>query len=106
MNEDGEGANEAELGASRDAEIASLGERLERTEQYMAQTLMRATRLAQVISVLGNERDLETTVERAATEVGELFFADLAVLILTYVFPTVVFHKSRVRHDNPHSSLL
>ena len=36
----------------------------------MAQTLMRATRLAQVISVLGNEKDLETTVERAAIEVG------------------------------------
>jgi diguanylate cyclase (GGDEF)-like protein/putative nucleotidyltransferase with HDIG domain len=32
--------------------------------------------------VLGNERDLETTVERAATEIGELFFADLALLIL------------------------
>ena len=38
---------------------------------------MRATRLAQVISVLGNEKDLETTVERAAIEVGELFFADM-----------------------------
>ena len=43
---------------------------------------MRATRLAQVISVLGNEKDLETTVERAAIEVGELFFADMALLIL------------------------
>jgi diguanylate cyclase (GGDEF)-like protein/putative nucleotidyltransferase with HDIG domain len=82
MPEAGEGSSEAELGASREAEIAALGERLERTEQYMAQTLMRATRLAQVISVLGNERDLETTVDRAATEVGELFFADLALLIL------------------------
>jgi hypothetical protein len=48
----------------------------------MASTLMRATRLAQVISVLGNQRDLETTVERIAIEVGELFFADMAVLIL------------------------
>ena len=46
------------------------------------QTLMRATRLAQVISVLGNEQDLETTVERVAIEVGELFFADMALLIL------------------------
>ncbi len=69
-------------GASHDEEIASLRERLERTEQHMARTLMRATRLAQVISVLGNEKDLETTVERAATEVGELFFADMALLIL------------------------
>jgi diguanylate cyclase (GGDEF)-like protein/putative nucleotidyltransferase with HDIG domain len=63
-------------------EIASLRERLARSEQHMAQALMRATRLAQVISVLGNEKDLETTVERAATEVGELFFADMALLIL------------------------
>lgn len=49
----------------------------------MAVTLMRATRLAQVISVLGNEKDLEVTVERIATEVGELFFADMALLILS-----------------------
>jgi diguanylate cyclase (GGDEF)-like protein/putative nucleotidyltransferase with HDIG domain len=63
-------------------QIASLCERLARSEQHMAQTLMRATRLAQVISVLGNEKDLETTVERAAIEVGELFFADMALLIL------------------------
>jgi diguanylate cyclase (GGDEF)-like protein/putative nucleotidyltransferase with HDIG domain len=78
----GDDTSKAELGPSHEAELASLGERLERTEQYMAQTLMRATRLAQVISVLGNERELETTVERAATEVGELFFADMALLIL------------------------
>jgi diguanylate cyclase (GGDEF)-like protein/putative nucleotidyltransferase with HDIG domain len=70
------------LGARRGGEIATLRERLERTERHMAQTLMRATRLAQVISVLGNEKDLETTVERAAIEVGELFFADMALLIL------------------------
>jgi len=82
MHGAGEGNDEAALRADREAEIASLRERLERSEQYMAQTLVRATRLAQVISVLGNERDLETTVERAATEVGELFFADMALLIL------------------------
>jgi diguanylate cyclase (GGDEF)-like protein/putative nucleotidyltransferase with HDIG domain len=70
------------LGARREGEIATLRERLARTETHMAQTLMRATRLAQVISVLGNEKDLETTVERAAIEIGELFFADMALLIL------------------------
>jgi diguanylate cyclase (GGDEF)-like protein len=64
------------------AEIAALRDRLEHTEHLMAQTLMRATRLAQVISVLGNERDLDTTVERVAIEVGELFFADIALLML------------------------
>ena len=65
-----------------EAELVSLRERLERSEQHMAETLMRATRLAQVISVLGSEQDLETTVERVAIEVGELFFADMALLIL------------------------
>jgi diguanylate cyclase (GGDEF)-like protein/putative nucleotidyltransferase with HDIG domain len=65
-----------------DAELISLRERLERSEQHMGDTLMRATRLAQVISVLGSEQELETTVERVAIEVGELFFADLALLIL------------------------
>jgi diguanylate cyclase (GGDEF)-like protein/putative nucleotidyltransferase with HDIG domain len=48
----------------------------------MAETLMRATRLAQVISVLGSEQELEMTVERVAIEVGELFFVDMALLIL------------------------
>lgn len=65
-----------------EAELISLRERLERSEQHMADTLMRATRLAQVISVLGAEQDLDTTVERVAIEVGELFFADMALLIL------------------------
>jgi hypothetical protein len=69
-------------GVAGTEEIASLRKQLARSEQHMAQTLMRATRLAQVISVLGNEKDLETTVERAAIEVGELFFADMALLIL------------------------
>jgi diguanylate cyclase (GGDEF)-like protein/putative nucleotidyltransferase with HDIG domain len=73
---------EALPGVDAGGEIASLRERLARSERHMAQTLMRATRLAQVISVLGNEKDLETTVERAAIEVGELFFADMALLIL------------------------
>jgi diguanylate cyclase (GGDEF)-like protein/putative nucleotidyltransferase with HDIG domain len=72
-----------ELTGSRgEQEIASLRQRLERAEHHMAGTLMRATRLGQVISVLGNEKDLETTVERAAIEVGELFFADMALLLL------------------------
>jgi diguanylate cyclase (GGDEF)-like protein/putative nucleotidyltransferase with HDIG domain len=68
--------------ARRDDEIASLRERLERSEQGTARALMRATRLAQVISVLGNEKDLETTAERVASEVGELFFADVVLLML------------------------
>ncbi|HEX3831074.1 MAG TPA: diguanylate cyclase [Solirubrobacteraceae bacterium] len=69
-------------GSNLDAELVSLRERLKRSEQHMAVTLMRATRLAQVISVLGAEQELETTVERVAIEVGELFFADMALLIL------------------------
>lgn len=69
-------------GDGRDQQLASLRDRLEQSEQHTAQALMRATRLAQVISVLGSQRDLETTVGRIATEVGELFFADMTLLIL------------------------
>jgi diguanylate cyclase (GGDEF)-like protein len=76
-------SRETPADARHEQEIASLLDRLARSEQQMAATLMRATRLAQVISVLGNEKDLETTVERIATEVGELFFADMALLILS-----------------------
>jgi diguanylate cyclase (GGDEF)-like protein/putative nucleotidyltransferase with HDIG domain len=67
---------------SPEAEIAALRRQIERTDEHMARTMMRATRLAQVISVLGSETDLDTIVERAAIELGELFFADMAVLIL------------------------
>jgi diguanylate cyclase (GGDEF)-like protein len=74
---------EAPPDSGHEREIALLRDQLARTEQHMAATLMRVTRLAQVISVLGNEKDLETTVERIAREVGELFFADMAVLILS-----------------------
>ena len=61
---------------------AALSERLQSAERYTARTLMRATRLAQVIAVLGNDGDLDTTIERAAVEVAELFSSDMAVLLL------------------------
>lgn len=61
-------------------ENALLLERLESAERYTAQTLARATRLSQVISVLGHDIDFDTVVERAAIEVAELFSADVAVL--------------------------
>jgi diguanylate cyclase (GGDEF)-like protein/putative nucleotidyltransferase with HDIG domain len=82
MSLTGQARADALLTAGHELEIASLRERLERSEEHMARTLMRATRLAQVISVLGNETDLEVTVERIAIELGELFFADMALLIL------------------------
>jgi diguanylate cyclase (GGDEF)-like protein/putative nucleotidyltransferase with HDIG domain len=82
MSLTGQETAEASLAASHELEIASLRQQLQRSEEHMARTLMRATRLAQVISVLGNEKDLETIVERIAIEVGELFFADMALLIL------------------------
>jgi diguanylate cyclase (GGDEF)-like protein/putative nucleotidyltransferase with HDIG domain len=69
-------------GDPRDQELASLRDRLRRSEEHTALALMRATRLAQVISVLGTQRDLDATVERIAIEVGELFFADMSLLIL------------------------
>ena len=61
---------------------AALRERLRSAEQYTARTLMRATRLAQVIGVLGNVADLETTTGRAAVELAELFSCDIALLLL------------------------
>jgi diguanylate cyclase (GGDEF)-like protein/putative nucleotidyltransferase with HDIG domain len=64
------------------AENDELRARLESAERYTAQTLARATRLSQVISVLGHDADLDTVVERAAVEVAELFSADIAVLML------------------------
>jgi diguanylate cyclase (GGDEF)-like protein len=63
-------------------ENAQLRERLQAAEHYTAQTLMRATRLAQVISVLSREAELGTTVERAAVEMADLFSADVALLML------------------------
>jgi diguanylate cyclase (GGDEF)-like protein/putative nucleotidyltransferase with HDIG domain len=82
MRQAGEQVNQLSRELRREAEFAALRKRVERTDEHMAKTLMRATRLAQVISVLGNEKDLRTTVERAAIELGELFFADMALLIL------------------------
>jgi diguanylate cyclase (GGDEF)-like protein/putative nucleotidyltransferase with HDIG domain len=79
----------AGLDTSPDGELArlqaendELRERLQSAERYTAQTLARATRLSQVISVLGHDADLDTVVERAAVEVAELFSADIAILML------------------------
>jgi diguanylate cyclase (GGDEF)-like protein/putative nucleotidyltransferase with HDIG domain len=61
---------------------SALRERLRSAEHSTARTLMRATRLAQVIAVLGNVADLETTTDRAAVELAELFSCDIALLLL------------------------
>ena len=65
-----------------EAENAELRERLRSAERYTAQTLARATRLTQVISVLAEDADFDTVVERASVEVAELFSADIALLLL------------------------
>jgi diguanylate cyclase (GGDEF)-like protein/putative nucleotidyltransferase with HDIG domain len=68
------------------AEIAELRERLEQSEAHVAQTMMRATRLAQVISILGSRPEPGhagfETIERVAVELGELFFCDVAMVML------------------------
>jgi diguanylate cyclase (GGDEF)-like protein/putative nucleotidyltransferase with HDIG domain len=64
------------------AENALLRERLDSAERYTAQTLARATRLSQVISVLAHGGEFDSLVERAAVEVAELFSADIALLML------------------------
>jgi diguanylate cyclase (GGDEF)-like protein/putative nucleotidyltransferase with HDIG domain len=76
--------DQKDVGAS--AEILELREQLEQSEAHIAQTMMRATRLAQVISVLGTRpepgRVSAKTIERVAVELGELFFCDVALLML------------------------
>jgi diguanylate cyclase (GGDEF)-like protein/putative nucleotidyltransferase with HDIG domain len=68
--------------AALEAENAALRERLESAERYTAQTLARATRLSQVISVLGHATDFDNLVDRAAIEVAELFSADIALVMV------------------------
>jgi len=64
------------------AQNAALSRQLQSAEQYTARTLMRATRLAQVIGVLGNDADVDSTIERTAVELAELFSSDVALLLL------------------------
>ncbi len=59
-----------------------LRERVDNAERNTARTLLRATRLAQVIAALGQDMELDVIVERAAVELGELFGADVALLSL------------------------
>jgi diguanylate cyclase (GGDEF)-like protein/putative nucleotidyltransferase with HDIG domain len=63
-------------------EIAALRERALAAERNTARTLVRATRLGQVISVLAQDTELDAIVERAAVQLGELFGADVALLAL------------------------
>jgi diguanylate cyclase (GGDEF)-like protein/putative nucleotidyltransferase with HDIG domain len=79
----------ADSSAGREDALARLqGEnellrgRLADAERYTAQTLARATRLSQVIAVLGQHSDLDTLVERAALEVADLFAADVGLFML------------------------
>jgi diguanylate cyclase (GGDEF)-like protein/putative nucleotidyltransferase with HDIG domain len=65
-----------------EAENAELQERVEAAERYTAETLLRATRLNQVISLLAQQGDLDVVIDRAAVELAELFCADIAVLML------------------------
>jgi diguanylate cyclase (GGDEF)-like protein/putative nucleotidyltransferase with HDIG domain len=68
------------------AEVIELREQLEQSEAHIARTMMRATRLAQVISVLGTRpepgRVGAKRIERVAVELGELFFGDVAMVML------------------------
>ena len=68
--------------ARLEAENAELRARLQSAERSTAQTLARATRLSQVISVLGQDADFDSLVERASIEVAELFSADIALLMV------------------------
>jgi len=63
-------------------ENAMLLARLESAEFSTAQTLARATRLGQVMSMLGQGGSFDTLVGRAAVEIAELFSADIALLVI------------------------
>jgi diguanylate cyclase (GGDEF)-like protein/putative nucleotidyltransferase with HDIG domain len=64
------------------AENDELRDRLESAERYTAQTLARATRLSQVISVVGNDADFHAVAESAAVGVAELYAADIGLIML------------------------
>lgn len=63
-------------------ELVELQQQLERSERQTSQTLLRATRLAQVIAILGQGEEFEEMLSRAATEVANLFSADVGALLL------------------------
>lgn len=63
------------------AENVELRRRLASMEQDTSLTLARATRLSQIISVLGHV-DLDEVVTRASVTIAELFSADIAILML------------------------
>ena len=68
--------------ASLREQNAELRSRLESIERYTARALMRATRLSQVVAVLGQNLDLETMIDRAAVGLAELFSSDVTLLIV------------------------
>jgi diguanylate cyclase (GGDEF)-like protein len=88
------------------AENAQLRERLTAAEGYTAQTLARATRLSQVVSILAHDDDFDAVVDRAAVEVAELFAADIAVLLLGPDAVSVEGHCGLRASDVPEGSFV
>jgi diguanylate cyclase (GGDEF)-like protein/putative nucleotidyltransferase with HDIG domain len=78
----GHGRDEGDRSAPLQVENDELRRLLAASERYIAATLARATRLSQIISVLGTDTELGHVVGRVPTTVCELFSADLAVLLL------------------------
>ncbi len=76
-----DGPQPGEVEALR-AQVEQLRLRSEQAESDASRTLSRATRLAQVVKVLGEHTDLERLSGRAVSEVAELFDADIAVLLV------------------------
>jgi diguanylate cyclase (GGDEF)-like protein len=67
--------------SSLEAENRELRRRLATMEQDTSLTLARATRLSQIVSVLGHT-DLGEVVTRASVTIAELFSVDIAMLML------------------------
>ncbi len=64
------------------SKVEQLRLRTEQAERDSSRTLVRTTRLAQVVKVLGEHTDLERLSGRAVCELAELFDADIALLLV------------------------
>ena len=64
------------------AKVGRLRELADAAERDASRTLFRATRLAQVVKVLGEHTDLERLSTQAVAELAELFGSDITLLLV------------------------
>ena len=64
------------------AENRALRSRLADSERHTSSTMLKSTRLAQVVSMLGQNEPVAHALERVAGQIAELFVADVVVFLL------------------------